>query len=252
MTFSGKNIVFDFDGVVCDSTDECMVTSWNAWEKWEKRNNFRHSVDEFTENEKAIFRSIRPYVKGAGEYYILHRLLQENILFTGQNTFDSLAKVWLDFLPVFKEVFFECREILRNKDLKSWIELHPVFPEVIATMQRLNNENRLFIATLKDGESVKLILQYHGIKIEPSHMLDQSQIRTKLEALDLIRERLGCAKSDMIFLDDNFTHLVSPHKANYLVYLTSWGNVVPEFIEAAKENSIPIIDTATLREMLSF
>jgi len=252
MILSDKIIVFDFDGVVCDSTDECMVTSWNAWEKWEKRNNFRYSVNEFPEEEKSIFRSMRPYVKGAGEYYILRRLLKENIPFRGQDTFDSLGKEWLNFLPAFKEVFFECREIFRSKDLYSWIELHPVFSEVIVTMQRLNNENRLFIATLKDGESVKLILQYHGIKIESSQMIDQSQVRTKLEALDLIRESLGCAKSDMIFLDDNYTHLTSPHKADYLVYLTSWGNIVPEFIEAAKENSIPIADMAILRKMLGF
>lgn len=249
MILSDKIVVFDFDGVVCDSTDECMVTSWNAWEKWEKRDNFRYNINEFSEEEKSTFRSIRPYVKGAGEYYILRRLLQEKIPFRGQETFDSLGKEWINFLPAFKEVFFVCREIFRSKDLNSWINLHPVFPEVIVTMQRLNKENRLFIATLKDGESVKLILQYHGIKIDSNQMIDQYQVQTKLEALDLIRERLGSAKSDMIFFDDNYTHIISPHKADYLVYLTSWGNIVPEFMEAAKENSIRIADTAILRNL---
>ena len=252
MILSDKIIVFDFDGVVCDSTDECMVTSWNAWEKLGKRNNYRYSVNEFSEEEKSIFRLIRPYVKGAGEYYILRRLLHENIQFRGQDTFDNLGKEWLNFLPAFKEVFFECRKIFRSKDMKSWIELHPVFPDVIDAMQKLNYENRLFIATLKDGESVKLILHYHGIKIEPNQMIDQSQVRTKLEALDLIRNRLGCAKSDMIFFDDNYTHITSPHKADYLVYLTSWGNIVPEFMEAAKKNSIPIADAAILRKIAGF
>ena len=49
-----KIVVFDFDGVVCDSTDECMVTSWNAWEKWESRLGFRKTVDDFSEEEKYI------------------------------------------------------------------------------------------------------------------------------------------------------------------------------------------------------
>ena len=48
-------IVFDFDGVVCDSNDECMVTSWNAWEEWEARDNFRNDLSEFTENNKGFF-----------------------------------------------------------------------------------------------------------------------------------------------------------------------------------------------------
>ena len=37
-----KNYVFDFfDGVICDSTNECLVSSWNAWQTWTNRSNFR-------------------------------------------------------------------------------------------------------------------------------------------------------------------------------------------------------------------
>ena len=43
-----KLMVFDFDGVVCDSTNECLVTSWNAWEKWESRSTFRENLDDFS------------------------------------------------------------------------------------------------------------------------------------------------------------------------------------------------------------
>ena len=68
-----KYVVFDFDGVVCDSTNECMVTAWNTWERWNKRDGFRRSLDEFTQSEIETFRPLRPYVRGAGEYYILMR-----------------------------------------------------------------------------------------------------------------------------------------------------------------------------------
>jgi len=36
MSNNYKYVVFDFDGVVCDSTNECLVTAWNAWERWNK------------------------------------------------------------------------------------------------------------------------------------------------------------------------------------------------------------------------
>ena len=41
-----KIVVFDFDGVVCDSSDECMVTSWNAWEKLELKKGFRNDLSK--------------------------------------------------------------------------------------------------------------------------------------------------------------------------------------------------------------
>ena len=55
-----KIIVFDFDGVVCDSTDECMVTSWNAWEEWNQRDNFRTNLLRFTKDDRLAFRKVRP------------------------------------------------------------------------------------------------------------------------------------------------------------------------------------------------
>ena len=52
MNKNRKIVVFDFDGVVCDSTDECMVTSWNAWEKWNERDAFRTNLREFNEKDR--------------------------------------------------------------------------------------------------------------------------------------------------------------------------------------------------------
>ena len=53
-----KYIVFDFDGVVCDSTNECMVTSWNAWERWNNLQGFRRKLDEFSQVRIDAFRSL--------------------------------------------------------------------------------------------------------------------------------------------------------------------------------------------------
>ena len=54
-----KLMVFDFDGVVCDSTNECLVTSWNAWEEWESRSTFRENLDDFKKLH-AAFKNLDP------------------------------------------------------------------------------------------------------------------------------------------------------------------------------------------------
>lgn len=242
-------IVFDFDGVVCDSTDECMVTSWNAWEMWESCSGFRRKLSEFSDQEKIAFRKLRPYVRGAGEYYIIRRAQADKIELQGQNDIDHYGKLWKEFIDPFKNVFFDCRNKLRGENFLAWIELHPVFHEVVGVLIELNRQNRLYIATLKDGESVKLILQHHGVIIPPERMLDQSQIKSKLQALDRICEIVSCEKTDILFLDDNFTHLVEPFKAGYLVYLTNWGSALPEFAEMAKVAGIPSTTIPELKDM---
>ena len=244
-----KYIVFDFDGVICESTDECMVTSWNAWEMWESRSEFRRKLSDFSEEDKISFRKLRPYIRGAGEYYILRRAQSDGVELNGQNDIDHYGKLWNEFIEPFKNVFFDCRNKLRGENLLAWIELHPVFQEVIDLLINLNRQNRLYIATLKDGESVKLILQHHGVIISPERMLDQSQIKSKVQALDRICEIAKCEKSDILFLDDNFTHLVDPFKAGYLVYLTNWGTALPEFAAMAKDAGIPSITISELKEM---
>ena len=236
-----KIIVFDFDGVVCDSTDECMVSSWNAWQKWNNRPDFRISLGEFSDLEKTRFRKLRPYVRSAGEYYILRRRIEEEFPITEQKVFEHLRDKWLDHLNPFKTIFYDAREKLRQKDLESWIKLHPVFDDVIAIMKRLNEEKRLFVATLKDGKSVCLILEYHGIHLSPNCLLDQSQISSKLEALNRYSKQENATKDNLIFLDDNVTHLLEPKKAGYNIFLTGWGPSLEEHRQLAIKKNIPVI-----------
>ena len=240
-----KIIVFDFDGVVCDSTDECMVTSWNAWEEWEARDNFRDDLSEFTEDDKLNFRKVRPRVRGAGEYYILRRAFSEGISIDNQEVYDELEEQWQENIEPFKSIFFKAREKLRRDDINAWIDLHPVFNGVVEVMKTLNDQNRLYIATLKDAKSVRLILENKGLDIKKDRLLDQAQITSKLQALDRYRKQIGCDKKDMIFIDDNVTHLLKPKNAGYDVFLTVWGETIDEYLHIAKIQNIQLLDNCT-------
>ena len=242
MVERSKIFVFDFDGVVCDSTDECMVTSWNAWEKWESRDGFRRLLEEFSNEEQARFRKVRPRVRGAGEYYILRRAFSEGISINDQDEYKKLEQKWSEYLEPFKIVFFEMRDRLRQENLSQWIDLHPIYDDVVEVMKKLHHQKRLFIATLKDAESVRLILGKYGLVLPKDNLMDQSQITSKLEALDHFREQLGCDKLDLIFIDDNVTHLFDPKLAGYPIYLTTWGSPLDEYLVLAEQVHIPLLD----------
>jgi phosphoglycolate phosphatase-like HAD superfamily hydrolase len=242
--------VFDFDGVVCDSTDECLVTSWNAWEQWQGGTGFRTAVADFSAAECERFRALRPRVRGAGEYYILRRSFAEGIAIPDQRTYEGLMAQWKAHIAPFAKFFFEMRDRLRNENLSLWIDLHPMYAEVVAVMAALDRQGRFYIATLKDGKSVRLILARHGIEIAPERLLDESIIKSKLQALDSIRKHAACARTDLVFIDDNATHIVEPHASGYPVWLAAWGVPFPDYLDLAAQRGIRVLETqASLREL---
>ena len=236
-------VVFDFDGVVCDSTNECMVTAWNTWERWSNSDRFRCDLSKFTNSDKESFRKLRPYVRGAGEYYIVMRVLNStNEIVNNQNDFDALVNLWKDQLKPFKDMFFIERNRLRKKDLDGWIQLHENYHDVIKVMKNLNNENRVLVATLKDGKSVRMILERNNIHISKENILDQSMISSKLEALNHFISVKKINKQELCFIDDNVTHLIEPKKHGFHVFLSAWGETLPEYKEKALKENISILE----------
>ena len=243
-------VVFDFDGVVCDSTDECMVTSWNAWERWNNRPGYRTTIDEFSRSERDSFRALRPFVRGAGEYYVLRRCLQEQRPIRGFSDYERECQSWQSLIAPFKKIFYQERERLRADDLSAWIKLHPIWPEVILLMKQLIAQQRAYIATLKDGESVCVILNSEGIKVPSERLFDQSQISNKMAALEEVSRREAALPAEITFVDDNATHLIEPARGGYTCYLTAWGDTPDDYLRLAKENGIPTLSLDNLPALL--
>ena len=80
-----------------------MISSWNAREDWQSRTNFRKSLNQFSDQEKNVFRKIRPKVRGAGEYYILNRAYSENIEIKNQ-LIEHLQEEWKTNINLFKKI----------------------------------------------------------------------------------------------------------------------------------------------------
>lgn len=233
--------VFDFDGVVCDSTDECMITSWNTWQKWNGRNLQRRQVVDFTKDEILKFRKLRPRVRGAGEYFILNKILDEKIEIKSQDDYEFLLANNRENIQKFKALFLSERQVFRASHSTDWILLHEVYPDVIDVLRNLNLRNRLYIATLKDFLSIRMILDYYSVNIEDFKILDEAKIVSKLDALERILKLSDSKKGELVFFDDNVTHLFESFSNGFEVYLTAWSNPIPEYLEQAEKTGIPIV-----------
>ena len=136
----------------------------------------------------------------------------------------------------------EERKKLRSHSLNRWIDLHNNYDDVVDVVTDLWKKDKLLIATLKDKESVKLILKKENIFIQDNDILDQSQIDNKLDALNFFVEERKLQKKDLCFIDDNVTHLLDPKLNGYNVFLANWGNNIPEYLKIADSNGIKVLE----------
>jgi phosphoglycolate phosphatase-like HAD superfamily hydrolase len=234
-------VVFDFDGVVCDSTEECLVTSWNAWTAWSGGRRFVDSPRAVPKGPAGHFRRLRLYVRGAGEYLAVYRCLEEGRRVRRQADFEAAVRRCRRDLKPFARVFFAMRRRLRRRDLPRWTALHPVHGRVLSVLRRLARERRLYIVTLKDRRSVELILASHGLSLPPSRILDQSVIASKWDGLRRVLAATGAAARDVLFVDDNVTHLAEPRRRGIACRLAVWGYTTPEHRRAARRMGIPLL-----------
>lgn len=239
-----KVFVFDFDGVICDSTNECMINSYNSWEIVNKRKNYKYLVSEIPNKYKKKFKIIRPYVKGAGEYFAANKIIQgKNFENINQNTYNEFCLKYKKNFDYFANIFLKKRQNLKKMNLNKWIKLHKIYKEVINFIKIKQQTDIVYIATLKDGESVKLILEYYGIKLDDKFFFDRKVIKSKIEALQKIRKKTRKLKQNIFFFDDNVMHLIATKKNNYNSYLTTWHNPSNEIIEIAKNYNIKRINS---------
>ena len=99
--------VFDFDGVVCDSTNECLITAYNAWQRYHRRPQRKLKVTDFSEVEFHYLTRLRPRVKGANGYFILLKTLYEQKLLSSQEEMDKLLFEYKDESEVFRKFFWK-------------------------------------------------------------------------------------------------------------------------------------------------
>ena len=236
----GKGLYgLDFDGVVCQSTDECMITAYNAWRAYSGDGGIAfRSVGDIPSSEVEVFRRWRGYVRGGAEYYVLMRAIKEGFPLNGQDHFTGLAKQWADELWRFGELFYQSRESFMAEDQEHWFRLHTVFPEVKRELVTHLEDERTLIVTMKDRDSVVRILAGEEIPFPDERVYDKDDFATKAAALAHLADRYGVPHRAVHFLDDNIMHLIEPRAAGFDVYFALWGYHTPEHLRIREREGI--------------
>ena len=216
-------LCLDFDGVILDSTKECIYVALEAYQEL-----YDYKITNFSDKQLSRLKLLRPMVKGAGEYLkaikiVIDEINVENILDFQEYTFHS--KYLIKDIEKFKEIFYQKRSFLIKNDINSWCEKHEYYSEIIYFIKSLKKEyfkNNFSFISLKDKYSIEKLLEFKGLSDKPK-ILDFKDIKCKSEGLNKICSNHQIKKNNILFIDDNPIHLIECLNSGYKnIFMPSW------------------------------
>jgi FMN phosphatase YigB (HAD superfamily) len=257
-------VLLDFDGVLCDSTRECMVVGSLANELGARGASPEAlDVDEVRRRLDSRpagpawehFRRFRPYVRWPREYRLVFDAYDAA---RGAGRELTLA----DFVAweteggaraeAFERDFFACRHFLRERLYDDWVRLFDVYPGVVDDARALARRVDLRILTGRDAASVRAVLAGGGWELPPQWVFDAERFRNKVEGFQAVREDLGTQRRYAL-LDDNILHLQELLPLGVAAYWATWGYVTEEHraVGATLADQVTRCDIGDWRELIA-
>lgn len=236
-------VVFDFDGVVVDSIDECFLVAVSAYNKMGGK-------IKLTRESKNLYKKYRAYLRITEDHVPALKMIEKGIfkkdyIKNSRNKFNKEKKE-------FVKNFYETRRELQKNDIKKWISLHKPFEEVINLIKRNEKKWNIFISSTKDKNSIAKILQSFGIRISSKRIFSREFSNDKSEHVKAISKLYKIPESRIIFIDDVLENLeMIKRKSEAKLALASWGYTTKEHINIAKEKGIKILHLKKIEKELN-
>ncbi len=218
-------LVLDFDGVICDSIDECFAVSWAAYHAL-----FRKDAAAATPEARRDFARLRPFIRSGEDFLIIQEALAAGSPVRDQAEFDELSRrAGAEKRAVFRELFYQERSEMLARDRDSWLAMNRVYPHMKRAFHVLGREAPVFVLSTKKPQFIAEILAANNIEMPPELILF-SDGEPKLAATERLRAEGGYQGA--ILVEDQIDHLRGNENPRVRALLAAWGYVQEEWLKA--------------------
>lgn len=252
-----KVLAVDYDGVIVDSVMDSLFVSHNAYLKLfgsDQRQQFggeRFTFQSWPDIQKKYkkeilyYRYLRPYIRGATDYGLIQKLMEEGKIIHNQQEFDHYrGTVQFDFQD-FHDAFYQERKRLQKQNFEGWLSLEPPYKEVIRGIHQFVQEGiKVMIATSNRLEYISKTFQpqYYDIPVAVEDILDFRFGEDKSSQMHHICTKYGVNYRDIYFIDDQFAHLEQTGNLGIHVFLAGWSYATVQQKKDAQAQNIPVIE----------
>ncbi len=213
----GSQIFLDFDGVLCDSLEECYRSSWLASIGWEGAGVPPDPA--FDAAYRARFDACRPYIRSGEDYLVVHEWAAREMVPSSQAEFDASldakGRVVLDGL---KTKLYGVRDRLLESHRALWLSWNPLYPGIAGALRSQAGNPAVRILSTKKAEFIREIVLSQGV----DWPLERTLYTGTRSKLDIIDEIISGSPSALV--DDQVDHLDFKHPS-CRCYLALWGYV---------------------------
>ncbi len=249
-------LVFDFDGVLCDSLHDSIRMAVNTYIQLAPYHtlpvNGSLSPGDVEPFEKANpdfitqFRQLMPMGNFAEDYFVFLRILEAGAAeaIDSQEQFDAFKRTLsVDMLREYQARFYTLRGQLQSEDPQAWARMLPPFPGIPETVRSLSRRFLCAIATSKDLKSVDILLAQYGLAdlFASDRILDKDFAHSKREHLIRFQSNHDVPFGQIHFIDDKLLHLQSVKNLGVNTYLAAWGFNTPREHQTAQAEGITLL-----------
>lgn len=238
-----KVFAFDFDGLLVDGLNECVLVSWNGFHNKGIEHFGSEGLEAIPASFIDTFKNHRNFSRHLGHFitpFYAHKH------FKNQTDFDA-AYSQLDDNVVngFVERVNAYRKTARQIHYKQWLQYHSFYPGIENLLKEISCP--IYIVTGKDAASVNEILQCSNILIPPEKIF--GECREKVTVLSKIAKMEHVSTNEVSFFDDNISNARNAHEHGFNSYWATWGYNAPDHWEIAQAAGVPIISLDDFHEM---
>jgi len=194
-------LFLDFDGVICDSVNECFVSSWIAFhDRYRGDSPVAVPLEDYAE-----FRRMRPFIRAGQDFLLLHELICEKLTVGNQTEFDAAAdRAGQEKLATFDSLLYTVRDELVAEDLDFWLPLNKPYGCLAGSLRAVAHNPEVWIVSTKRSEFIARILRYWQIDWDESRIVLPVRM-TKIDTIKSIMRQHDYSTG--IFVDDQQDHL---------------------------------------------
>jgi len=217
-------LVLDFDGVICDSIEECFLMSWIAY----------HSLylgrpqDWPPQGVLRDFAALRPFIRTGEDFVLIQEMLANGESVRDQSGFDeALLRAGKEKRELFRRLAYEARTGLLEKDRDAWLAMNRLYPHVKDALLRMRSFPRFAVLSTKKPQFIVEILRYHGVELPEDRILE-SVHEPKLAATEKLRAQSRCDRAYLV--EDQVDAIKGNANPRVEGQLATWGYVRKEWL----------------------
>lgn len=240
MIFNWKTdyLALDFDGVVINSVEECLLVSFNTFADF-SHTRLVDSLDQIDPFFIAEFKRMRNFIRAGADFVYIVMAITQNVSITNQRQFDNFCDDNKDLEKIFFDEFYKKRDQLSIEKPDLWLKLNPLYPGLLDFLLQYPDKKHLFIITTKKIFFVQKILSYYNIPFINTHLFNADKNRSKKSIILELLDKFIILPLHFWFVDDQIDTLIKIQDTQINCLLAEWGYNDNEQVQLAKQNQIP-------------